>query len=96
MIGGSRKILDAQAKTAEKYFNESFLKKIKKYFNFYNFTHDNLNGEEKYDDKGKITKKFINQELKKFSSDEIFKLCDYLAKFLEIFVAMLKLGDYKK
>ena len=97
ILGGSRKILNAHIKTAEQYFNKNYLSKIKRIFNNCNFAHDNRNGEEKCcDDDGKIIKKGINQKLKNFTNNELFKLCDYLVSFLDIFLAMLELNDYGK
>ena len=96
LIGGTRKFISAKLKTAEKYFNMNFLGKIMKVYNTNNFTHNNKEGEEYYDKNGNIKKKYINEKLKKSSKEDLFKVCDYLAKFLDIFFVMLELGDIPK
>lgn len=96
LIGGTRKFISAKIKTAEKYFNKNFHNKIMRVYNTNNFTHNNQEGEECCNKNNDIKKKYINEELKKYSKEDLFEVCDYLVKFLDIFFAMLKLGDIPK
>lgn len=88
LIGGSRKYLKAYFKTLEKVFNKQWLEKIRDLFDGYNFTHNNEIGEE-WKDNGQIKIKLKNEKLKNMSESDLFNLCDYLVKSLDIMYAAL-------
>ena len=93
LIGGCRKWHDSRFITGQKYFDKNFLKNIKIIFNKCNLSHNNIEGEEGYGEKGKIYKKGKNEKLGKWTNDDFFKLCDCIVKFLDCFFAIFEIGD---
>lgn len=87
-VGGCRKFFDAYKQTCKKIFTNDYLKKISDLFNGYNFAHNKI-GEEKNENE-KIEIRSKNKKLKNISNQDLFGICEYLMKSLDIIYVALE------
>ena len=90
LIGGMRKYFNAYRVTIENIFNKKWIDKISNLFNGYNFTHNNLIGEEIHDENGKVKIKSKNSKLPTMDVEKLKNICEFLVKSLNLILIALE------